>query len=616
MRVGTALLTLAIVAPWAIVARGDESVVRGAVLGDHVFTLRKDQATATEGDTLSLLSASLATGEVQKPIVVWYSIRQPIQWRLERKHLWTITRDWSVDRTVRSGDRVFRFDLMELLKGVRRTGRIPNYSNDVAESIVVGYGPVQSLGVVADLATFRVKVHYDYVPVSAERLRLFVLTNTSARLVKQTNGKRTVEGDLNMEKWNFNVFIYQASWGPNPLAPKHQTWIEGTWTEEASLEVAFREEFHAYSGPGNVIYFITESGKLYCTDAISANMGRAKRNMAAVWTHADQPITHILERVESSKMFVFGTKKDTKEDIRFGFELGKQSNGVRFAASLLKASKCDEPLQTIFQYAQYLRDEEQVREDARVLMIDKRLQVVLPLKKQPELGELLRALSKATGVSFTVEEKLHDHMPVFDIRRRDAPAYEVMRIVAQTQLVDGRWVKHGDGFLLTAKESASAKAHAAKKARDELHQRQLQEQAKNAELRRKFPLRLDPQCLIKIELRNTKPKLPELLDLLRGETGLTLVLADELKHHDPELGEIKADTYHAFALMGIIADRDLENGRWVKIDGGGYRLEGSSKSLKPQGFPWWRFAAGTLAVAAAGAAVLYFRLRRPKRGAP
>ena len=127
------------------------------------------------------------------------------------------------------------------------------------------------------------------------------------------------------------------------------------------------------------------------------------------------------------------------------------------------------------------------------------------------------------------------------------------------------------------------------------------------------PLGLDPVLRARFTVVEKKPKLDDMLRRLADATGLTFSLADNLSHHDPNLGEMDLKNVYAYSLMGIIARHDLDNGRWEKTETG-YRLEGVSRSLRspPSRFPWAWAAIGVAVMLMAAGAFVIFRGRGKK----
>jgi hypothetical protein len=105
-----------------------------------------------------------------------------------------------------------------------------------------------------------------------------------------------------------------------------------------------------------------------------------------------------------------------------------------------------------------------------------------------------------------------------------------------------------------------------------------------------------------------RPKLRDILGRMGAATGSKFTLADNVAHHDPDLGHFNLTDTPVFSFMEIIAERGIDNGRWEKIDGG-YRLTGTSHTpLPPSRFRWaWLALALAIALAASGAFILYRR---------
>jgi hypothetical protein len=132
------------------------------------------------------------------------------------------------------------------------------------------------------------------------------------------------------------------------------------------------------------------------------------------------------------------------------------------------------------------------------------------------------------------------------------------------------------------------------------------------------PLGLDQRLHARLTIIEKKPKLAELLPRMAAATGLKFTLADNIKHHNPDLGEFNLRNVRVYSFMEIIARNDIDDGHWEKT-ADGYRLEGGThtplppRALMPQSKSGWIWFASVLALAlvASGAFVLY--RRRGKR---
>lgn len=217
----------------------------------------------------------------------------------------------------------------------------------------------------------------------------------------------------------------------------------------------------------------------------------------------------------------------------------------------------------------------------------------------PELPELLRILEKATGLSFEIDGKLTGHAPAFGfLSMKGAPAWNLMKLIAEQELEQGRWDKTETGYRLTAKASVV-------KTRPK--------PVETAAKERPVNLRGDPRLKSLVALADARPKLAVLLDELRGATRLELTLAEQLAGHNPDFGVISTkNPYYAWQLMNLIAEKELRDGRWEKTDTG-YRLTGTSLG-SPDAPPRWNvsllIALGALGVAGAGVA---YQMRRRRK---
>lgn len=100
-----------------------------------------------------------------------------------------------------------------------------------------------------------------------------------------------------------------------------------------------------------------------------------------------------------------------------------------------------------FGRTQHLRDDPRLATTLSVVAVDVALQ------------EIVNRVQGATGVPLGLDPALERHDPQFgDWQLRDMPAWRFMDIVSQVQLVDGRWVKDGDGYRLIARASLREKS--------------------------------------------------------------------------------------------------------------------------------------------------------------
>jgi hypothetical protein len=99
------------------------------------------------------------------------------------------------------------------------------------------------------------------------------------------------------------------------------------------------------------------------------------------------------------------------------------------------------------------------REPNPVLFQDERLQTKLNVDRlNPDIHWLLEQLSQKTGASFTLDDNLQNHAPLLgSFQMGDAPAWMILNILEQQQLDNGRWLKDGNGYVLTGKSAVPNK---------------------------------------------------------------------------------------------------------------------------------------------------------------
>jgi hypothetical protein len=235
----------------------------------------------------------------------------------------------------------------------------------------------------------------------------------------------------------------------------------------------------------------------------------------------------------------------------------------------------------------------------------------LNFASKPGSHELLEMVRKATGVALSLAEepKEGEGKVVLGNMAGRAPAWKVMQQIAVMLFTDGKWEKAGDGYVLHGKPKVVIGPDAEKKQASA--KEKLQEAlAKREERLKQFPLRADPRLDPKISVIGVDPKLAEFLESLHQRTKLRFTLAENLDYHDPKFGSVKLPNVPACIVMEWIAQKDLDDGHWVKTDDG-YRLEGTSRALRlpPRTVPWgWAVAAivgGSLI--ATGGFVIYRR---------
>jgi hypothetical protein len=126
------------------------------------------------------------------------------------------------------------------------------------------------------------------------------------------------------------------------------------------------------------------------------------------------------------------------------------------------------------------------------------------------------------------------------------------------------------------------------------------------------PLGLDRNLHVRLTVIAKDPTISELIGRLSTSTGLNITVAENLTRHDPSLGDINMKSTYAYTFMELIAERDLDDGHWVKTDDG-YRLEGISRAMRPPSrtFPWgWIIAGSVMVLFCLGFGGFYYRRKR------
>jgi hypothetical protein len=100
---------------------------------------------------------------------------------------------------------------------------------------------------------------------------------------------------------------------------------------------------------------------------------------------------------------------------------------------------------------------------------DPALQVKVTLElRNPRLPHLLERLQEATGLKFTADPALNADEPVFGTTTFvNTPAWLVMRSVAESRVVQGRWEKRAGGYHIVAAEHPHLASNANPKSEDD-----------------------------------------------------------------------------------------------------------------------------------------------------
>lgn len=305
-----------------------------------------------------LLYARLPDGKQEKSIGFPGTQFAPNQFRIAHGQLWSVKRV-QIAGWIYNLLHPFQFD--DFSRGKLTTG--PDPEDGYIDSMEQSYNALREIKHFE--IYLRIGKHYDYLPISDNAARLFLLVEGpfAALREKKLPNSLTLDDFLNTKKydrtWNFTSAKYQGVWGPNPRSIAKQWkngWKEGKWSDGEVLEVAFKEAFHVYALDKDN-YFVTETGKVYYSPPLTPGEC-GPRKVTAFWNDPKQPVAHVLTDVDGKTphlSYAFGkTDKGDKEERRdrFYFKLqGPEPKLVHFSTADLKATQLQEPLKTLFEYA-------------------------------------------------------------------------------------------------------------------------------------------------------------------------------------------------------------------------------------------------------------------------
>lgn len=175
-------------------------VACGALVKDYAYVPALNKDDPFSRLNVVLLHAGLNQGELHKTILCGSSQEKVTRWRIQQEKLWLITRG----RTPFFTDQFIRVDLPELLKGRLQWGPM---SKGEPYSFVAGWGPVPNNGSLsATFLEFPLFAQYDYLPISPESVRLFLLSNSNARFDPEDHQAKQVKlvGDFEKRSLEFS----------------------------------------------------------------------------------------------------------------------------------------------------------------------------------------------------------------------------------------------------------------------------------------------------------------------------------------------------------------------------------------------------------------------------
>ncbi len=202
--------------------------------------------------------------------------------------------------------------------------------------------------------TFPPAIYYDYQPVSATTVRMFLLTNIRAKIkgpLAEAGGPLIKKIDVTPEdrkkpNWSLTIYTSQAA-----LDKKEDEWLWDPWKKAESLPVLFEERFQVVAANGETYFFITASGKVYISK--KPEKGK-KRTMEAFWTDKEQRVIAFVTDADQERTFVF-TKNQKQGEKNVYFELTDKPKPLPYNLADVKPPKeVSEPLKTALPYANIL----------------------------------------------------------------------------------------------------------------------------------------------------------------------------------------------------------------------------------------------------------------------
>jgi hypothetical protein len=213
--------------------------------------------------------------------------------------------------------------------------------------------PLSALCKMSSFADFKVQLHYAYLPLSQDSVRLFLLSNlSSAKVERRDGGIRFSSGDAAFKKPRWQMVVHHCQ---EKCERESRLRFSLKWTAEEMLTPAFQEPFQAFA-VGQTYLFVTQSGKVYA--APKAEKG--ERQMKAVWDDPERPVVGLLSDADNDRLFLF-CKPSRGPDKGVYFELSAKPDPLPYDLAGFPPSKADEPLRTLLRYAQFLAAERKIK---------------------------------------------------------------------------------------------------------------------------------------------------------------------------------------------------------------------------------------------------------------
>ncbi len=188
------------------------------------------------------------------------------------------------------------------------------------------------------------------------------------------------------------------------------------------------------------------------------------------------------------------------------------------------------------------------------MRLDKRLNAFVQIEpNNPPVPHIVERIKEATGLDIELSPELKNHDPLlgqFQGGPKGFLAWQLMEVLRSREIDNGRWEKTTTGYRLHGVSKVFAK-------------------------KMDPSIRQDPRLHAKVTLNMANPSVAEIFARIKDASGVELAVSPQLRDHRPQLGHIGSGA--CYNLMELLAEKDIENGRWEKT-ATGYRLTGISRA--------------------------------------
>jgi hypothetical protein len=257
-------------------------------------------------------------------------------------------------------DEIDRYELPDLLKGKLRGG--PGARDLPLGASFMPTSVLQDIRLNDRSMMYQTTLHYDFLPVSADSIRLFVLTDIHGDYNAETCEIDSPGEDKKEGKWSFRVFDYKAEWDKDKQEWKSgwdddkKKWKPGVWSLLETIAVEFNDSFQVIA-QGDDYYFITARGSVY--RAAKPDKGK-ERKLVSVWEGVKGRVAAFIQDIDTGKTFAFC--RADEDGKTYYFELAPKVERIPYNAKGIKPAKIDDPLPAILGYTKILLADKKIKE--------------------------------------------------------------------------------------------------------------------------------------------------------------------------------------------------------------------------------------------------------------